>query len=389
MPSPPEFDFNRAPFLVIWEVTRACALACVHCRADSIPRRNPRELTTEEGFRLIDQVCAFGKARPLFVLTGGDPMRRPDLTELVRYAASKDMIVALTPSGTAAATRTRLRELKDAGLSRIAVSLDGPDPATHDAFRGVRGSYDWTMKIIQAAIDFDLPLQINTTMSRLTLPSIEAMARRVREFPIALWAVFFLVRTGRGASLEQVTAEQCEDVLTYLYNLSLTAPFGIKTTEAPHFHRVIWQRERDSASDQLRPSAARRARLRSPRSVNDGNGFVFVDHLGDVCPSGFLPMSRGNVRTGNLVTIYREDEMFQRLRNADALMGKCGRCEFRELCGGSRARAYATTGSLVASDPLCAYDPGPDVRVAVGSLPQRIDTRTEEIQRGTLYAPLN
>jgi radical SAM protein len=361
----PPFDFARAPFLVIWEVTRACALACVHCRADAIPRRDPRELTTDEGFRLIDQVCAFGETPPLFVLTGGDPMRRPDLAELVRYAAAKQMIVALTPSGTAAATRARLRELKDAGLSRIAVSLDGPDPATHDAFRGVRGSYDWTMKIIESAIELDLPLQINTTMSRLTRPFVEAMARRVRDFPIALWAVFFLVRTGRGASLEQVTAEQCEDVLTYLYNLSLSAPFGIKTTEAPHFHRVIWQREHDLTEHDLLPPTSRRLRLRSPRSVNDGNGFVFVDHLGEVCPSGFLPVSRGNVRTDDLVSIYRDDEIFQRLRDADALMGKCGRCEFREMCGGSRGRAFAATGSLVASDPLCVYDPGPDVRPAV------------------------
>lgn len=361
----PGFDFARAPFLVIWEVTRACSLACVHCRADAIPRRDSRELTTEEGFRLIDQVCTFGETPPLFVLTGGDPMRRPDLADLVRYAAGKRMIVALTPSGTAAATRERLRQLKDAGLSRIAVSLDGPDPATHDAFRGVRGSYDWTMKIIQAAIDLDLPLQINTTMSRLTRRFVESMAIRVREFPIALWAVFFLVRTGRGASLDQVTPEQCEDVLTYLYNLSLTAPFGIKTTEAPHFQRVIWQRERDLAKHDLRPAPNRSARLRSPRSVNDGNGFLFVDHLGEVCPSGFLPLSRGNVRTDDLVAIYRGDEIFQRLRDSNALMGKCGRCEFREICGGSRGRAYAATGSLVASDPLCVYEPGPDTRPVV------------------------
>lgn len=361
----PAFDFDRAPFLVIWELTRACALACVHCRADAIPRRDPRELTTEEGFRLIDQVCAFGDRPPLFVLTGGDPMRRPDLTDLVRYAAARDLIVALTPSGTAAATRARLRELKDAGLSRIAVSLDGPDAETHDTFRGVRGSYDWTMKIIHAAVEFDLPLQINTTMSRMTLPFIETMARRVREFPLALWAVFFLVKTGRGASLDQVTAEQCEDVLTYLYDLSLTAPFGIKTTEAPHFHRVVWQHEHLLRDEGLLRTESRWARLRSPRSVNDGNGFVFVDHVGNVCPSGFLPMARGNVRTDDLVSIYRDDEVFQRLRNRDALMGKCGRCEFREMCGGSRGRAYAATGSLVASDPLCAYDPGPEMRPAI------------------------
>ena len=361
----PGFDFNRAPFLVIWEATRACALSCVHCRADAIPRRDPRELSTEEGFRLIDQVRAFGEPPPLFVLTGGDPMRRPDLAELVRYAAGKGLIVALTPSGTAAATRARLRELKDAGLSRIAVSLDGPDAATHDAFRGVRGSYDWTMRIIQAAIELELPLQINTTMSRLTRRFIESMARRVRELPVVLWAVFFLVRTGRGASLEQVTAQECEDVLTYLYNLSLTAPFGIKTTEAPQFHRVIWQHEQDLRNHHLLPPNNRRMRLRSPRSVNDGNGFVFVDHLGNVCPSGFLPMIRGNIKTDDLVSIYRTDEIFLRLRNTDALMGKCGRCEFREMCGGSRGRAYAETGSLVASDSLCVYDPGPDRRPAV------------------------
>jgi AdoMet-dependent heme synthase len=361
----PGFDFDRAPFLVIWEVTRACALSCVHCRADSIPRRDPRELTTEEGFRLIDRVSAFGDTPPLFVLTGGDPMRRPDLADLVRYAAAKDMIVALTPSGTAAATRARLRELKDAGLSRIAVSLDAPDAEAHDAFRGVRGSYDWTMKIIETAIELELPLQINTTMSRMTRPFIEQMAKRVREWPIVLWAIFFLVRTGRGASLDQVTARECEDVLTYLYNLSLTAPFGIKTTEAPQFQRVIWQQERDLANHDVLPREDRRSRLRSPRSVNDGNGFLFVDHLGYVCPSGFLPMARGNVRTDDLVSIYRDDEIFRRLRNTDALMGKCGRCEFREMCGGSRGRAYAATGSLVASDPLCAYDPGPDRRPAV------------------------
>ena len=167
-------DFDQAPFLVIWEATRACALACVHCRADAIHRRDPRELTTEEGFRLIDQVRAFGERPPLFVLTGGDPMRRPDLADLVGYAAASGLTVALTPSGTAAATKARLSALKDAGLSRLAVSLDGPTPESHDAFRGVRGSYMWTMRIIEAAIELGLPLQINSTISRRTLPDFEA-----------------------------------------------------------------------------------------------------------------------------------------------------------------------------------------------------------------------
>jgi radical SAM protein len=363
----PAFDFDRAPFLVIWETTRACALACVHCRADANPRRDPRELTTADGFNLIDQVVEFGDPPPLFVLTGGDPMRRPDLIDLVRYAAGRGLVVAMTPSGTAAATRSRLRELKDAGLSRLAVSLDGADAETHDAFRGVAGSFDWTMKIVHAAEELGLPLQINSTVSRMTLPSLEALARRVKTFPVALWAIFFLIRTGRGASLEQVSAEQCERVLTWLYDLSLAAPFGIKTTEAPHFHRVIWQRERELGTGLVEQSSRRRSLLRAPRSVNDGNGFVFVDHLGNICPSGFLPVCRGNVKTGDLVSVYRDDEIFRRLRDPDALMGKCGRCEFRAICGGSRSRAYAATGSLVGSDPLCEYDPGPSARAPIAA----------------------
>jgi radical SAM protein len=364
-------DFNRAPFLVIWETTRACALACVHCRADAIARRDPRELTTEEGFRLIDQVKAFDpKQPPLFVLTGGDPMRRPDLEALVRYGADQGLTVALTPSGTAAATPKRLAALKDAGLSRVAVSLDGPDAESHDAFRRVRGSYAWTMRIIEAAIDLGLPLQINSTISRLTLPNLEAMARRMSELPITLWAVFFLIQTGRGASLDQVSPEECERVLQYLYDLSLTAPFGIKTTEAPHYQRVIWQRERERAEAGLASTAVERKRqLRAPRSVNDGNGFVFIDHTGQICPSGFLPVTRGNVKTDDLAAVYRQDEVFRRLRNADALHGKCGRCEFREICGGSRSRSFAATGAVMASDPLCVYDPGPDVQPVVDAVP--------------------
>ena len=352
-------DFNDAPFLVIWETTRACALACVHCRADAIARRDPRELTTEEGCRLIDQVRSFGPRPPLLVLTGGDPMRRPDLADLVGYAARARLTVALTPSGTAATTRARLAELKDAGLSRVAVSLDGPTAESHDAFRRVHGSYMWTMRIIESAIELGLPLQINSTISRLTLPNVDAMIARVSELPVTLWALFFLIQTGRGASLEQITAGECESLLNRLYDLSLTVPFGIKTTEAPHYHRVVWQREHERGElERSAGSVARRRQLRAPRSVNDGNGFLFIDHVGNICPSGFLPAPRGNVRTTALTEVYRTDEMFVQLRDADALAGKCGRCRFRGVCGGSRSRAYAATGAVIASDPLCAYEPG-------------------------------
>jgi radical SAM protein len=351
-------DFNEAPFLVIWEVTRACALACVHCRADAIHRRNPCELSTEEGFRLLEQVRAFGTRPPLLVLTGGDPMLRPDLTDLVRHATEIGLTVALTPSGTAAATKARLAALKDAGLSRVAVSLDGPTPETHDAFRRVRGSYACTMRIIESTIELGLPLQINSTISRMTLPYLDAMAQCVSELPVTLWALFFLIQTGRGISLDQISADECERVLNFLYDLSLTSPFGIKTTEAPHYHRLVWQREHERTEGSLPTrSVERRRQLRAPRSVNDGNGFLFIDHLGNICPSGFLPAPRGNVRSMDLARVYREDEMFVRLRDANGLAGKCGRCQFRAICGGSRSRAYAATGDVMASDSLCVYEP--------------------------------
>ena len=287
-------------------MTRACALACLHCRADAIPWRNRSELTTEEGFRLIDQVRAFGDVPPLFVLTGGDPMRRPDLVDLVRYASEVGLHVALTPSGTAAATPGRLAELRDAGLKRVAVSLDGPDAETHDAFRRVRGSYTWTMKIIEAVSALGLPLQINTTIGRLTYPHLEAKAERVRQLPIALWAVFFLIATGRGAALDQIEADECERVLEFLHDLAPAVPFGIKTTEAPHYHRVAAQR-RGAARNPL-PEDPRQ--LRARRSVTDGNGFVFIDHVGQICPSGFLPMVCGSIRSDSLLHIYREHALF-------------------------------------------------------------------------------
>jgi radical SAM protein len=358
-------DFDRSPFLVIWEVTRACALACQHCRADAIARRDPRELTTAEAFSLVDQVRAFGEPPPVLVLTGGDPMWRKDLADIVGYARQAGLTVALTPSGTAAATGARLRELKDAGLARLAVSLDGPDAATHDRFRGVAGSYMWTMRIIEQAIALDLPLQINTTVSRTTLPTLRPTARRIAELPVTLWAVFFLVQTGRGASLDQVSAAECEDVLEYLYELSQSAPFGIKTTEAPQYRRVVWQHD-ETRSGTPALQAPGRPQLRAPRAVNDGNGFVFVDHVGNICPSGFLPAVCGNVRAGSLAATYRDDPAFRALRNPDLLNGKCGRCRFRMICGGSRSRAYAEAGDMLGSDSLCAYVPGPSVEPPVG-----------------------
>jgi AdoMet-dependent heme synthase len=339
--------FASAPFIVIWEVTRACALACVHCRAEAIAHRHPDELTTEEGRRLIDRVASFGSRPPLFVLTGGDPMRRRDVAELVRHGVERGLSVGLTPSGTAAVTRARLEEVRDAGLGRLAVSLDAPDAARHDAFRRVHGSYRYTMRIVDDARELGLPLQINTTVARETVADLPAIAEVVERAGAVLWALFFLIPVGRARVEQGLTAAEIEKVLEWAAGLQERAPFGVKTTEAPHYHRVLAGRRHDV-----------RAQGRAGRAVTDGNGFVFVDHVGAICPSGFLPLTAGNVRTDDLVRVYREDALFRSLRDPDRLGGRCGRCEHRTRCGGSRARAFAATGDPMAEDPGCDYLPG-------------------------------
>ena len=344
--APAEQPFGSAPFIAIWEVTRACALACVHCRAEAMPHRHPDELTTEEGKRLIDRIAAFEPRAQIFVLTGGDPMRRRDVAELVRHGVDRGLSVAMTPSGTAAVTRARLEDVHDAGLMRLALSLDGSDPEKHDAFRRVRGSHGYTMRIAGDARDLGLPLQINTTVSRETVADLPAIAEAVERLGVVLWALFFLIPVGRAQATQGLSAAEIEEVLEWAAALQERVPFGIKTTEAPHYHRVLAQR--GMAAD---------ASGRAGRAVTDGNGFLFIDHVGAICPSGFLPLTAGNVRTDDLVEIYRDHPLFRSLRDPDRLGGRCGRCEFRARCGGSRARAFAATGDPLAEDPGCAYAP--------------------------------
>jgi radical SAM protein with 4Fe4S-binding SPASM domain len=346
--------FAHAPFIVIWEVTRACALACVHCRAEAIARRHPDELTTDEGKRLIDRVAGFGGARPpLLVLTGGDPMRRRDLAELVRHAVGRGLSVGLTPSGTAAVTHARLEELRDAGVARLAVSVDGSTAAAHDAFRRVRGSHRYTMRIVDDARRLGLPLQINTTVARQTVDDLPALAELVGRTGAVLWALFFLIPVLRARAEHALTAAEIEGVLLWAAELQQHVPFGIKTTEAPHYHRVLAQRKLAIGDGSVAPRALGRA----GRAVTDGNGFLFVDHVGRICPSGFLPLPAGNVRTDHLVRVYRQHPLFRSLRRPDRLGGRCGACEFRAVCGGSRARAYAATGDPLAEDPGCDHVP--------------------------------
>lgn len=351
-----ERDYDESPFIVIWEMTRACALRCVHCRAEAQYRRDPRELTTEEGKRLLEQIAALD--HPMLVLTGGDPFQRGDLFELAEYGIEQGLHVSLAPSATPKVTKKRLEQAKRIGISRISFSLDGSTAEIHDRFRGFKGTYDRTMHILEMMRELELSLQINTTVSRYNLDDLDPMVKLLMKKDVVLWSLFFLVPTGRGKSEDMITPEQHEQVFEWLYDVSRQVPFGIKTTAAPHYRRLVMQRKIKSQGVDGRGTRLGTDVLgRFPKGVNDGNGFVFISHIGDVNPSGFLPIRAGNVREQPLAKIYRDSFVFQQLRNPDRYRGKCGVCEFRYICGGSRARAYAVTGDYMASDPYCTYMP--------------------------------
>ncbi|HUC91684.1 MAG TPA: TIGR04053 family radical SAM/SPASM domain-containing protein [Paenibacillus sp.] len=356
--------YDDYPFIVIWEVTRACALKCLHCRAEAQYKPDPRQLSLQEGKRLIDQVADM-EQQPLFVFTGGDPLMRADLFELAGYAIREQKLpVSMTPSATPKVTKEAIRKAKEVGLSRWAFSLDGSSAEIHDHFRGTKGSYEMTMRGIGYLQELNIPLQINTTVSNYNLHDLPRIAGKVERMGAVLWSLFFLVPTGRGQQKDMITPDEHEEVMRWLHGMGEQAPFGIKTTEAPHYRRVAAQERsrRDPAARQVSQHALPPMRRadglgRAPKGVNDGDGFVFISHTGEVYPSGFLPVSCGNVRQSPLLDIYRDSPVMRRLRDKSLLKGKCGACEFKSLCGGSRARAYAVTGDYLESDPACSYIP--------------------------------
>lgn len=346
--SPPRVDTAQRPVVVVWELTQACSLACRHCRADAQADCHPDELTTAEGRALLEAAREFGEDQ-LVVLSGGDPMARDDVVDLVRYGTDLGLRMTLTPSGTEQLTADRLAALADAGLRRVALSLDGATPASHDDFRGEDGSFERTLRAARTAKATGLPLQLNTTVCADTVDELPAIRDLAEALGVVLWSVFFLVPVGRGAVLEPIAPERAETVMEWLVEVADVAPFGLKTTEAPHYRRVRLQRAARDGGDGPPPAGRRR--------VLAGDGFVFVSHRGEIYPSGFLPKSVGNVREADLVERYREAELFETLRAPDALKGKCGACPFNRVCGGSRSRAYAHTGDPLESDPLCAFVP--------------------------------
>ncbi len=348
-------NFDEAPFLVIWEVTQACDLACLHCRASAQELRHPLELSTAEGFRLLAQIKEFGD--PLMVFTGGDPLKRPDLFELLAESARLGLRTTVTPSATPLLDATAIERFRACGVARMAVSLDGPDAAAHDGFRRVEGSFARTVSALDEARRAGLDTQINTTVTRHNRQRLPEIAAHVSAAGAKLWSVFFLVVTGRALHEDDLSAEEYEQVFEYLYELSKTAAFDIKTTEAQHYRRYVAQRRKAEGGAERRPAGMPAGIIQRQAGINDGKGFVFISHTGEILPSGFLPLSAGNVRLEHIGNVYRNSALFRRLRDTDALTGKCGECEFKNLCGGSRSRSYALTGDYMASDPRCVFIP--------------------------------
>lgn len=348
--------FDQRPFLVFWEITRACALACRHCRAEAQPKRHPDELTTTEARVLIRQLARLQP--PMLVLTGGDPLMRPDVMELIRDASEAGLHVSLSPSATERLIHTSFHDLKAAGVRKMSLSLDGATRESHDAFRGLPGTFTRTIAAVHLAHAAGIGVQINTTITGANLAEFAAFKRLMLELRPEMWSLFLLVPTGRATAGDLPSAEAVEGLFEDLADLAEEAPFAVKTTEGHHFRRVLIQRRG-------KRGAMQRRGLASPLGIRDGRGVMFISHTGTVSPSGFLPFDCGNVRSRDPGEIYRTHPLFQALRDNDQLGGKCGRCEFRAVCGGSRARAFGLTGDPFAEDPACVHQPQTTAEAAV------------------------
>lgn len=373
------FSYDHAPQRIYWETTSACDLACRHCRAEAAPERDPAELTTSEGVRLLERLTAFGTPLPHLVFTGGDPLKRDDLFDLVTAARGLGFGVSLAPSATPLLTAEAITHIRRAGIDAISLSLDGSNAERHDAIRGVAGTFERTLAAARAAREAELPFQVNTLVCAETVDDLPAIYAQVVAMGAARWSLFFLVTVGRGHVLSPITAERAEELLVWVAGLAaqrMARPgrggLVITTTEAPQLRRVVAEQKRAAAQD---VSAQAESEHSAPAAhpghagghphggahhgagIRDGNGILFISNTGEICPSGFLEVSAGNVRKDDVVEVYRDSPMFRDLREPDGFGGRCGRCEYRFACGGSRARAYSASGDLLGEDPLCPHEP--------------------------------
>ena len=347
-------DYARTPVNVYWETTRACALACRHCRAEAAPDPDPLQLTFEEGVSFLRSIQDFGDPMPQLILTGGDPLARPDLFELIDEARRLGIGVSITPAATPALTREVLVRLKEHGVEGLGLSLDASAAGLHDSIRGVPGTFDRTIEAMRWAREIDMPLQVNTLVAAETARDLPATYELLKGSGVARWSLFFLISVGRGKVLQPLTPEEAEELMSWIYDTARIAPFVVATTEAPSYRRVALERMREEGmtGEQIKRSNAYRS-----FGIRDGHGIVFVSHTGEICPAGFLPLVIGNVRHDSLAEVYRNAPAFRSLHDPTQFDGRCGCCQYNQLCGGSRARAFEATGNAFAPDPLCTHEP--------------------------------
>ncbi len=374
------WPYDKKPLLVFWETTKACQLKCKHCRAEAILQALPGELTTEEGEKLIDSLTDFGRPYPILILTGGDPLMRKDILELIDRAVEKGIRVGLAPAVTPPLTEETIDKIVEHGVKAVSISLDSPFPEVHDAIRGIEGTWERTVWAIREFLKRNVSVQVNTVVMRETVEGLPEMVKLLKDLGVEIWEVFYLVPTGRGNFESDLRPEEWEDVTHFLYEAS--KHLLVRTTEGPMFRRVAIIRgaleEKGTNPDEVLKPGELYFRLKKrlvellgeggearaqTMGTRDGKGIVFIAYNGNVYPSGFLPYSVGNVREKGLAEIYRNSKLMRKLRSAE-FKGRCGVCEFREICGGSRARAYAYHVDPLAEDPACSYEPGSYLKLA-------------------------
>ncbi|TCS84424.1 radical SAM/SPASM domain-containing protein [Tepidibacillus fermentans] len=342
------------PRLVFWELTEGCNLKCVHCRATAKPNRNQEELTTEEAYRVIDEIASF--ADPILVLTGGEPLYRPDFFEIATYAIHKGLKVALATNGTLI-DQTIAKRIKEIGIRRVSISIDGANKNTHDGFRGIDGAFDRALQGAKYLQDAGVDVQFNTTISKHNVGEIEDILRLAVEKEAVALHLFMLVPVGCGIQIadnEMLPAEQYEEVLGWFYEQSREVPLEMKATCAPHYYRIIRQKAKERGE---RITFQTHGMAAMTKGCLAGTGVFFISHKGKVQPCGYLPVEAGDVKQQKVEDIWNESPVFLRLRDQSQLEGKCGVCEFQNVCMGCRARAFYETGNYMAAEPYCIYEP--------------------------------
>ncbi len=347
-------DFAQTPLNIYWEMTQSCSLACRHCRATAMPNPHPNEMNFEQSVAFLRQIPEFGEPMPQLILTGGDPLNRPDLDLLIDEARKLGIGVSITPAATAKLTKELLIRLKAHGVDALGLSLDGSTAQKHDSIRGVPGTFHRTLLAMQWAKELEIPVQVNTLAAGETVEDVPAIYELLKPYDIARWSLFFLISVGRGKVLAPMEEEQGKTLMAWIYETARKAPFVVATTEAPSYRRFALEKMRSEGmtGEEIKRSGSYRS-----FGIRDGHGIVFVSNTGEICPAGFLPLVAGNVRTDRIADVYRNSKVFRELHNPTEFHGRCGYCEYHAICGGSRARAFAATGDALGEDPFCTYDP--------------------------------